>query len=242
MAGRHALVAEDAPDLEHPLHAADDQPLEVQLERDAQVEVDVERVVVRDERAGVGAAGFDVQHRRLDLDEPALVQGAAEAGDHGVADLERPARLVVDDQVGVALAEPGVGVGEPVPLVGHRSDRLGEQLDLLGLDRQLALAGGHHGARDADPVAEVELLDRVERVVADHGLGDEQLDVAGTVAQGGEDQLAGIAEQHDPTGDRHLVGGLGAGFECPQRHGPRGVRACGRTGTGTDSLRTRASR
>ena len=29
----------------------------------------VERVVVGDERAGVRAAGLDVQHRRLDLDE-----------------------------------------------------------------------------------------------------------------------------------------------------------------------------
>ena len=66
---RDALVAEDPADLEHPLDAADDQPLEVQLERDAQVQVDVERVVVGDERPGVGAAGLDVEHRRLDLDE-----------------------------------------------------------------------------------------------------------------------------------------------------------------------------
>ena len=156
---RHALVAEDAADLEHPLHAADDQPLEVQLERDAQVEVEVERVVVGDERPGVGAAGLDVQHRRLDLDEAALVQRAAEAGDHRVADLEGAPRLVVDDQVGVALTEAGVGVGEPVPLVGQRPDGLGQQFDLLDLHRQLALAGGHDGAVDADPVAEVEFLD-----------------------------------------------------------------------------------
>ena len=66
---RDALVAEDPPDLEHALHAADDQPLEVQLERDAQVQLHVERVVMGDERPSVGAAGLDVQHRRLDLDE-----------------------------------------------------------------------------------------------------------------------------------------------------------------------------
>ena len=44
--------------------------------------------------------------------KPALVQRAAEAGDDLVADLERPPGLLVDDQVGVALAEAGVGVGE----------------------------------------------------------------------------------------------------------------------------------
>jgi hypothetical protein len=71
VARRDALVAEDAPDLEHPLHPADDQPLEVQLERDAQVQLHVERVVVGGERAGVGAAGLGVQHRGLDLDEAA---------------------------------------------------------------------------------------------------------------------------------------------------------------------------
>ena len=48
-------------DLEHPLEAADDQPLQVQLGRDAQVEVDVERVVVGDERLGQRAAGDRVE-------------------------------------------------------------------------------------------------------------------------------------------------------------------------------------
>ena len=45
-----ALVAEDATDLEHLLVPADDEPLQVQLERDAQDELEVERVVVREER------------------------------------------------------------------------------------------------------------------------------------------------------------------------------------------------
>ena len=53
----------------------------------------VERVVVGDERAGMGAARLDVQHRRLDLDEALVVQRAAEAGDDGVPDLEVAARL-----------------------------------------------------------------------------------------------------------------------------------------------------
>ena len=48
--GVDALVAEHPPDLEHPLHPADDEPLEVQLQRDPQVQVDVEGVVVGDER------------------------------------------------------------------------------------------------------------------------------------------------------------------------------------------------
>ena len=70
--GRHAFVAEDPGDLEHPVEAAHDQSLEVQLRGNAQVEVGVERVVVRHERAGGRAAQDRVQHRRLDLDVAAL--------------------------------------------------------------------------------------------------------------------------------------------------------------------------
>ena len=48
--GRDALVAEHPADLEDALEAADDEPLQVQLGRDPQVKVGVERVVVGDER------------------------------------------------------------------------------------------------------------------------------------------------------------------------------------------------
>jgi hypothetical protein len=71
-----ALVAEIAVDLVDALEAADHQPLEVQLRRDAQVHVDAERVVVRDERPRVRAAGNRLHHRRLDLEEAARVEVA----------------------------------------------------------------------------------------------------------------------------------------------------------------------
>ena len=97
MARRHALVAEDAADLEHALHATDDEPLEVQFERDAQVQVEIERVVVGDERASVGAAGVDVQDRRLDLDEAVVGAGSCGSWRHRVTDskLRRASSLTI---------------------------------------------------------------------------------------------------------------------------------------------------
>ena len=65
---RDAFVAEVAVDLEHLLEAADDQPLQVQLGRDAQVQLHVERVVMRDERPRRGAARDRMHHRRLDFE------------------------------------------------------------------------------------------------------------------------------------------------------------------------------
>ena len=72
----HALVAEVAVDLVDALEAADGQALEVQLRRHAQVQVQVERVVVGHERLGRGAAGDVMHHRRLDFEEAPRVEPA----------------------------------------------------------------------------------------------------------------------------------------------------------------------
>ena len=59
-----------------------------------------------------------------------------------------------------------------------------------------------------------------ERLVAHHGLRHEQLHVAGTVAHRGEDQLAGIAQEHDAPGDADPVVGLGPRLQATPR-GPQ---------------------
>ena len=75
-----ALVAEVLAELVDAVDAADDEPLEVELGRDPQVEVAVERVVVGGEGPRQGAAVERLQDRRLDLDEAVLVEPAAHLG------------------------------------------------------------------------------------------------------------------------------------------------------------------
>ncbi len=102
--GVGALVAEVAVDLEHPVEPAHDGALEEQLGRDAQVELGVERVGLRHERPGRGAAVLHLQHRRLDLDVSAVGERLPQrrvdlrAGAHGLAG------LVAHDQVEEAAA------------------------------------------------------------------------------------------------------------------------------------------
>ena len=79
--GADAFVAEIAVDLVDALEAADHQALEVQLRRHAQVQVEIERVVVRDERLGRGAADEVMHHRRLDFEEAPRIEPAAHRGD-----------------------------------------------------------------------------------------------------------------------------------------------------------------
>ena len=117
----HTLVAECPAQLEDPLDAADAQPLEVQLRRDAQVQVEVVGVDVGEERPGVGAAVDLLQDRRLDLQKALADQGFADGVQHAAAGPDQVARLGVDRQVDVAGAHPRLLVGQPLPLVGQRA-------------------------------------------------------------------------------------------------------------------------
>ena len=213
VASRDSFVAEHTTNLVHPLHATDDQSLEVKFESDSEEEGHVERIVMRDEGACVGTTRLDMEYGGFDFDESVALQRAAKARDGGVANLEGAARLFVDDQVRVSLSVARVDVGESMPLVGHWSNALGKQRHARCLDRQFTLAGGHDESRSADPVTQIEFVDLVEPIVAHDGLGDEQLDFSGAVAQGDEDQLALVALEHHASCDGHLDVGFGTCFE-----------------------------
>jgi hypothetical protein len=72
--GVDALVPEVPIDLEDALDAADHTSLEEQFRSDPQVQIRVEGVGVRDERARRRPAVLQLQHRRLDFHERLLVQ------------------------------------------------------------------------------------------------------------------------------------------------------------------------
>ena len=101
----------------------------MQLGRDAQIEVDVERVVVGDEGLGRGAAGDRVQHRRLDFEIAARDEMAAHRGDDPAAPAQGLAAFLVHDQVEIALAVAQLDIGEAVKFLGQRQQRLGQHRD-----------------------------------------------------------------------------------------------------------------
>ena len=204
MAWRQALVAEVAVDLEYFLEAADHQPLQIQLGRDAQEELHVERVVVCRKRLRRGAAGYRVHHRRLDLEEAVLGHVVSDRGDHAAAGDEGEARLLVGHQVEVALPVLLLDVGKAVELLGQRPQRFREQADLGTVDGQLAGLGLHQRADRANDIAEVPALEVVVHLLADAVPGDVELDAARKVLDGGETGLAHHALEHDAARDSHL--------------------------------------
>ena len=200
---RDALVAEVAVDLVDALDAADDEPLEVELRRDAHVQLHVERVVMRDERPRQRAAGDRLHHRRLDFEEAACVEEAANGRERARAHVEDAARVGIDDQVEVALAVAGLDVLEAVPLLRQRQEALGEERQRRRPDGQLVGPRPEQATLDAHLVAEIEQLEHRERLGADRVLSDVDLQRRRAVRQHQEVRLAERAKSEDPPRGPH---------------------------------------
>ena len=72
-----------------------------------------------------------VHHRRLDLEEAAARRGSRGCSAPAGVRLRKTSRTSgLDDQVDVALAVADLDVGEAVPLLGQRPQRLGERQEL----------------------------------------------------------------------------------------------------------------
>ncbi len=156
------LVAEHPGDLEHPLKATHDEPLEIQLGGNAQVQVQVQGVVVGRERVCRGATWNRVEHRGLDFDEVLFLEPAAHQRDGPAALGEHPSGLVGHPQVHIALTEAGVGIGDAVPLVGERQASLGQANPRTDTDRQLAPPCLDDLSGDPQPVTDVKAGEPVE--------------------------------------------------------------------------------
>jgi hypothetical protein len=118
VARRDAFVPEVAVDLVDALDAAHDQPLEVQLRRDAQIEPHVERIVMRDKRSRRRATRDRLHHRRLDLQVTLGIHRLPQCLDHLRAHAEYALCRFVDDQVEVALPVARFLVLQPVKFLG----------------------------------------------------------------------------------------------------------------------------
>ena len=201
---RHPFVPEVAGDLVHAIHAADREPLQIQLRRDAQVQIHVERVVVCHERPRHGPAGDRLHHRRLDFEVPAIVQEAPDRREQAAPHLEHAPRIRVDDQIEVALAVADLHVLQPVPLLGQRQMALARNSSAARPDRELVGLRAEQVARDTDVVAEVEQTHHLVVALRDRVLPHVHLDPLTSVRQHQKGRLAEAADDHDTAGRRRL--------------------------------------
>ena len=108
VSGRDSFIAEHASNFKDTFHATNNQSLEVQLERDAQEQLHVERVVMGHKRTSVGTTGLYMQHWGFYFYVAATAKGGAHTGNDGMTNFKRAAGIGINDEVGIALAKTRV--------------------------------------------------------------------------------------------------------------------------------------
>ena len=216
MLGRDAFVAEVAVDLVDAVHAADHQALEVELGRDAQEEVHVERVMVRGERLGHSSAGDGMHHRGFDFDEGIGVEEASHRLHNFRALDEDLAHVGVHGEIDIAAAIAGLDVLQAVPFFRQREQVLNQKRDLFDVNGQFARAGAEQVALHADVVTQVEQLVERKAFFAHEVELDVNLQLLAALLEVGESGLALQADGHDASGHTDVdprvfefFGGLG---------------------------------
>ncbi len=202
-----AFVPEVLADFEHLLQAADNQPLQVELIGNPHEHLLFEHVVERFKRPRRGPAVNRLQDRRLDLDESALGQEPAHQRGYPRPVDEHLPRLLVHNQVNVALAIAHLDVGEPVELLRQRVERLGQKDQLLHVHGDLAGLRPEHLAPPSHEVAEVKQAQVCERLLAQHILAQIKLQLPGFILNVGELGLPVLPPRHQPSRNPNLENG-----------------------------------
>ena len=200
-----ALVPEVPPELVDALQPPDEHPLEVELERDPELQIDVEGAVVGREGACVGASGDRLEDRPLELHEPSIVEHSTHRPERRGPRKDVSPGRVVGDEVKVPAPLLQVRVLEAVPFLGKRPKRLREHRPALHEDAQLARPRRAEVPVHADDVAQVDLVELREPVLGQARLREHELEIAVAIADGHELQLAEVAlEHHAPGHDESL--------------------------------------
>ncbi len=215
----HAFVAEHFSELIDTVEASDDESFEVELVGDAQIEGDVEGVVMRFKGAGCGAAVDGLEDGRFHFEPAVLVEVVAHGLDEFAALFEDFADFGIDDEVHIALAVAEFGVGEGIVNIaffiafddGQGAQRFAEELELIHMYGGFPGFGFEDAAFYADDVAEVEQFFEdgiVEGFVFARAYLiaiDVELDAAGFVLQHGKRGFAHDASSHEPAGEADFL-------------------------------------
>ncbi|MNH23089.1 hypothetical protein D3C79_829720 [compost metagenome] len=155
----NTFVTEVTVDLEHALEATYHQALQIQLWRDTQVHVDVQRVVVSNKRTSRRTARDHLHHRGFDFHKASAHHEVTDRRHHLRTDLEGVTGFFVGDQIQITLAITGFLIGQAVELVRQRTQGLGQQAQFGTVNGQLAGLGFEQLAACAKDIAQVPLLE-----------------------------------------------------------------------------------
>ena len=239
---RNAFIAEVTPDLIHPFQIADQQTFEIQLERDTQIHILIEFVMMRGERTRRRTAIQRLEDGSFHFQKAVIIEECSQRLDQLRAFAECLADVRVHSQVGIALAGAKLGVVQcgiadnravflgHILVRGERRDGFGEQLKVMHVQCHLAGFGAHHHTFSFDEITEVEhLVIQFEARLPHFVDAEEQLHLAETIFDVREGQLALWTHRADTPGEDgfyflrlillEFSNGLGAGVCAPRARG-----------------------
>ncbi len=202
---RETLVAENAANLENLVHATDQHPFQWQFQRDAEIKIAAQRVVLRNERLRRRAAGNRLHHRCLDLNVAAFVQEIPDLADDFAAHQEQFLHLRVRHQIEITLPVADFRVFESMPLGGRRAQRLGEDDEAGDFYGNLIRLGREHRAVHADEIRKVQVRKNVPLLVAEDVFLRVDLHPPALVANVHEHAFAHVAVRGDAAGERDFA-------------------------------------
>ena len=218
MGAVHTFVTEVLRELVNTFESAHDKAFQIKFVGNTEVERNVERIVVSDERTRRSTARDRLENRSLHFH----VAVGVEILTHGVVHLcaldEYVFYTVVHHQVNVALAVAEFRVFECV--VGYtvlhlydrqRTQRLAEHLDALGMYGDFAHLGSEHKTFDAHKVADIEqffeehIVEVLVFIRAKVVTTNVNLDSAFCILKFHERSLSHDASAHDTSRDAHIT-------------------------------------
>ena len=196
VANGDTFVTEVTVDFEHTLEAANHQTFQVQFRRDTQVHVQIQRVVMGDERTSGRAARDHLHHRCFHFHKAAAHHELTDTRQNLRTHFESLAGFIVRDEIQVTLTVARFLILQAVEFVRQRTQCFGQQTQFGAVDRQLTGFGFEQLTFRAQNIAEVPFLellvvDAFRQIVT----RDVQLDTTANVLQRNEGRFT-----HNTTG------------------------------------------
>ena len=123
--GRNTFITKVAVDFVDAVEPTHNQPFQVELRRDTQVEGKIQRIMVGAKGPGGGSPGDRLHHRRLHLDVSALVKKMPDRLKYLGSFDENRAHIGVHEQIDVTLPVAKFNVSQAVVFLRECQHRLG---------------------------------------------------------------------------------------------------------------------
>ena len=192
-----AFVPEVAADLEDLVKPAYEQTLQIKLWRDAQIQIEAERLVMGVKRFGRGAAGNGLQNRRLHFQKAALLKEAPGFTDNRDPLFEHEAGTLVRKKIEITLSVADLDGLQPVPFFRQRPQSFREHPEGAHLDRRFPAFREKACALDADEIPDIEQAKKIDQLSANFFRVNINLNPSGGVAQVEKVAFAHVAMRSD---------------------------------------------